>query len=50
MQTEFDFDENEKYDKKNYQVTEQGLHNYQDVGIADGNSTEFLMTYCFAKL
>ena len=45
-----DFDSKESYEKKRYQISEQGLRNYYHVGIADGGSTKFLLSYCYAKL
>ncbi len=36
--------------KKSYNLTVGGVRRYYDVYIADGKSTEFLITCCYEKL
>ena len=45
-----DYDVKDEYEKKTYTITgANGVRNYYTVGIADGDSTEFLITQCFEK-
>ena len=46
-----DYNPKEEYDKKTYNITgADGVRNYLDVTIADGESIEFLITMCYEKL
>ncbi len=36
--------------KKSYNLTVGGVRSYYDVYLADGKSTEFLITCCYEKL